>query len=373
MEKIKIDEVGSMIFEAKQVEIRDVPEKVTNEEVKNLPLERQPFLYASGNWGPGYVSIKGCVGWTELFSGMVKLLAARIKETGIGIDFVAGLMTGGAIPGYQLSQILSDILEHPVRYMYLTGTRRQDTIQAKVISPEELEDVTSLIATYILWLRDEKKYQFDFLAGVAPSGMVPAFRVAQILAGKQKRDIPFVYIREQRKAGGLRELITGAEKNPRIPRGAWGVPIGGQGDFGEKALRETGFNPVPKVLDILKICDFETSLDAIPKGSNGIIVEELVNFAESTGNAAQWLREQGYIVQNAATILNYENPEALKRLEKLGITLNHLFTLSELLGVAKRYELVPLPVVEEYERFLATPLEWQAVRGLVPIKKGGTI
>jgi hypothetical protein len=184
--------------------------------------------------------------------------------------------------------------------------------------------------------------------------------------------MPFVYIREQRKTGGLRELITGAEKNPKIPLGSRGVPIGGPKDFGISALRETGFRAWESYE--VNTEDFEMPIEkTIPDGSRGIVVEELVNFAESTGNAACWLRKRGYRVQNVATILNYENPEALARLNELGITLNHLFTLSELLDVAKRCELVPLPLVEEYERFLASPLKWQEERVLTPIKKGGTI
>ena len=39
VEQVKIDEVALMVLEVKAVEIRDVPLKVTNEEVERLPRE----------------------------------------------------------------------------------------------------------------------------------------------------------------------------------------------------------------------------------------------------------------------------------------------------------------------------------------------
>jgi len=374
---VDIEKIAAMIFEAKAVEIRDVPEKVTNEEVEKLPREKQPFLYASGNWGPGYVTIKGCVSQTQLFEIMIAMLAKKIKTAGVKIDFVAALMTGGVIPGYKLSQLLSVPFVQPVKCAYLEGTRRKDTISARVIDHKKLDKVAGDIALDVLGGEDtadpEATLLFDFVAGVAPSGMVPGFRVAQILREQLEQDIPYVYIREQRKKGGLGELITGAVNNPKLHQGASGIVVGGNEDFRKEALSETGFRLTSGGGYNIRPEDFEMPLEEIPEGSRGITVEELVNFAESTGNAILWLREKGYAVDNAATILSYENPEAIKRLRELRVTFHHLFTLSELLRIGKKNQIVPMRLIEEYERFLPNPLGWQADRGLTPIEKGGTL
>ena len=375
--KIDIEKIAKMIFEAKAVEIRDVPEKVTNEEIERLPQEKRPFLYASGNWGPGYVNIKGCVSQTQLFETMIAMLAEKIQTAGVEIDFVAALMTGGVIPGYRLSQLLSVPFVQPVKYTYLEGTRRKDTISARVIDHAKLDKVAGDIAYDVLGGEDaadpEATLLFDFVAGVAPSGMVPGIRVAQILREQLEEDIPYVYIREQRKKGGLGELITGAVNNPKLHQGASGIVVGGNEDFRKEALSETGFRLTSGGGYNIRPEDFEMPLEEIPKGSRGIAIEELVNFAESIGNATLWLREKGYIVNDAATILSYENPEAIKRLKEMGVTFHYLFTLAELLKIGKKSQIVQPRLVEEYERFLPNPLGWQVARGLTPIEKGGTL
>jgi len=372
--KIDIEKIAKMIFEAKAVEIRDVPEKVTNEEIERLPQEKRPFLYASGNWGPGYVNIKGCVSQTQLFETMIAMLAEKIQTAGVEIDFVAALMTGGVIPGYRLSQLLSVPFVQPVKYTYLEGTRRKETISAKVIDRDKLEKIASTIAADVLGEFPGEEYPFDFVAGVAPSGMVPGFRVAQILREQLEKDIPYVYIREQRKKGGLGELITGVTtNNRRLSQGSSGIVVGGSKDFRRQAMSETGFRLMGDDGYDLRSEDFEIPLNEISAGSRGIAIEELVNFAESIGNATLWLREKGYTVNDAATILSYENPEAIERLKEMGITFHYLFTLAELLKIGKKSQIVQPRLVEEYERFLPNPLGWQAARGLTPIEKGGTL
>lgn len=225
------------------LELRDVPEKVTNEDVDKLPKVHQPFLYASGNWGPGYISIKGLVAKQELFEKLIWELYKKVEEEMEGNfsnSFVAGNATGGMIPGWVLS-----------KYMI----------------------------------------------------------------------VPYVYVRESRKKGGQKEVVTGAKY--------------------------------------------------IPENSEGIIVEELVNFAESTCNSALYLRELGFKVNYGTCILFYNNPESIRKLSENGIKMIYLFTLSNLLDQAEQF--YDKKLVNEYRIFLRNPLEWQAKRGLTKIEKGGTL
>jgi orotate phosphoribosyltransferase len=251
MEKVDTEKTALMVLEAKAVDIRNVPARVSNEEVDKLSLENQPFLYASGNWGPGYVMIKGLVGRKKIMKSLTHQLARKIVEVAPQVDFVAGNVSGGVIPAWLLSEGLEALLG---------------------------------------------------------------------------RTVPFVYIREARKKGGQKELVTGIANNPEIPAGA-----------------------------------------------NGLVVEELVNFAQTTCNGADALRDAGYTVTHAATILFYDNPEAIRALKAHGVEMIYLFTLPELLTVAEKYQTHPQEAIDGYREFLKNPLDWQAKRGLTPIDRGGTI
>jgi len=235
------------VLRAGALDIRKVPKRLTNEEVAGLPLENQPFFYSSKNWGPGYADIKGLVGRKKLMGDLVFELAKIVSLSRKRINFVAGNVSGGMIPGWVLSEILEFIWD-------------------------------------------------------------------------MRRPLPFVYIREGEKEKGHKELITGISNNPEIT-----------------------------------------------PGSKAIIFEELVNFANTTCRAATLLKDADYIAEQAATILFYENPEAVEKLERRGIKMIHLFTMNDLLDVATKFKLFPSEAINDYRDFLSDPASWQAERGLTPL------
>lgn len=235
---IDTEKLSRMIIDANAVDVHDVEGG------------EQPFLYSSGNWGPGYVMIKGLVGRKHIIKLLSQRLAELVAELAPDIDFVAGNVTGGLVPGWVLSEFL------------------------------ELE--------------------FG-------------------------RTVPFVYVRDTRKKGGQREQITGIANNPEIS-----------------------------------------------KGWKGLVVEELVNFAETTCNSAEVLRGEGYLVTHAACILSYENPEAEKKLREHTIELISLLSLPKVLHVADYCNLKPKAALRQYREFLANPLGWQKKMGLEPVVERGT-
>ncbi len=233
-----LDRLALEILRADALELREVPARVTNEQVESLSLRNRPFLYASGNWGPGYVTVKGQVGRQKLMKMLCRYLAFELAEQWPGgIDFVAGNVTGGMVPGWIVSEELSILL---------------------------------------------------------------------------RRTIPFVYIRELRKTGGQKELITGIQNNPEIPA-----------------------------------------------GSNGLDMEELVNFAQTIINGAGCLREAGFNCSKGACILYYDNPVANKDLQAAGVSMVYLLTLSRLISVALHGATHSKELLIEYERFRKDPLQWQ--------------
>lgn len=238
IQKIRIEDLALEVLRAKAVDIRDVD------------AGEKPFLYSSGNWGPGYVSIKNLVGRKELIKTLTEQLALRVAAAAPHIHVVAGNATGGMIPGWNASEFLGEAL---------------------------------------------------------------------------KRTIPFVYVRETRKKGGHNERITGIANNPEI------------------------------------------SL-----GDNVLVVEELVNFSQTTCISADALREAGFAVTHAACILSYENPEALRALSEHKLTMIHLMTLGDVLNAAQKHQTHPRKAIEAYREFLCDPTAWQKRHGLVAVPEGGT-
>lgn len=222
--------------------------KVGAVEVRDIDAGEKPFLYASGNWGPGYVTIKSLVSQKQLYRKLIHLLASVVADKFPDLDLIVGNVTGGMIPGWVLSEYL----------------------------------------------------KFDL-----------------------NREIPFLYNRGTRKKGGQQELVTGLLPNISLDQ---------------------------KIL----------------------VVEELVNFAETTCNSINILRELGFQAPHAACILFYSNPKAIEKLKKYNVEMIYLFTLPQLLDTAEKIQAFSARAISDYRDFLQTPLEWQEKRGLEPIKNGGT-
>jgi len=211
-------------------------------EIRDVDGGAKPFVYSSGNRGPGYLQIKGLVGQPETLTFLVAQLAYVVAEKA-KFDFINGNATGGMIPGWQLRNFVSELM------------------------------------------------------------------------GKE---VPFTYLRESRKEGGRGELITGIENNPLIKR-----------------------------------------------GMSALIVEELVNFAETTCNAAKLFREEDFPVSHAACIFTYGHQSSSQRLKERDIELVALLTLPQFLDIAEANKLLPNTAIKSYREFLANPVVWQLDRGFV--------
>ncbi len=225
-----LEEVTTIIINAGSVEVRDVDNG------------QEPFVYTTGNRGPGYLMIKGLVGQPEVLKFLIKQLAHKVVKEA-RFDFINGNATGGMIPGWQLRNDVSEILG---------------------------------------------------------------------------REVPFCYLRGSRKEGGHGELITGDRNNPLIKKGMY-----------------------------------------------ALIVEELVNYARTTGNSAEEFRRAGYQVSHGACIISYDHSESNKRLEEKEVTLVSLITLPQLLDCAENNGEISKEAISSYRDFLADPLDWQLSRGLV--------
>jgi orotate phosphoribosyltransferase len=205
-------------------------------EIRDIDNGEEPFTYTSGHKGPGYVSVKKLIGDKQLLRTLVQELAIKVIDEKFRVDFVAGNVSGGMIPGYLLSEFIE---------------------------------------------------------------------------AEQYREVPFVYVR---------------------------------------SLNESRHDSV-------------VGLSNISKKAHALVVEELINFGNTTCHAANVLRLLGYNANHAACFLYYGNPSANDLLSFKGIDITYLFTLDELLNVARTYEKMPVRLIEDYRTFLRDPDKWQKDRG----------
>jgi len=230
-------------MERKKRNVMELILKSGGVEIRDVDNGEEPFLYSSKNHGPGYIDIKGRVGFDEVFEPMVDLLADKLVADKVQFDLIVGMMTGGSMPGYRLKQIMSERLKKRIVYIYQRGAR---------------------------------------------------------------------------KVGGHKELDTGDRNNPYI----------------------------------------------LP-GCQALVIEELVNFAETTTNGVLYEREEKKRrVDDAGTILFYQNPIAIERLKRHKINLHWIIGLrDDLLPFAAKEGFFSEEVVNGYLEFLDNPKDWNLKRG----------
>jgi hypothetical protein len=205
-----------------------------------------------------------------------------------------------------------------------------------------------------------------------------------------------VYVREKKKSGGHKELITGIQNNPYFQEGMKGIAIGNkiyESDEGTqhviKTLEEAGFHGVSfhEMSRSNQLSEFQSDTlrklerplgvwdsKFMPKEEEGITVEELSNFAHSARISAKVLESKyNLYVPNAACILFYDQPQAKKNLEKDGMDMISLITLPELLLAARRFGTHYGKLIKNYRSYLADPIEWNQERGIERKKRGGTL
>ena len=152
----------------------------------------------------------------------------------------------------------------------------------------------------------------DVVCGNVSGGMTPGFLLKLYLEHMQGKPVIFIYARDMRKQFGSSEMLVGFDNNPDI-------------------------SPGMRALD----------------------VEELVNRANTTCNAVATMRNSGLVCDFAATLLDYQNPQAEQAREEIGLTQISLTTLPVLLSVAETDGTFSKSAIDDYRRFLSDPVQWQ--------------
>lgn len=108
--------------------------------IRDIQGGEEPFVYSSGNRGPGYVDIKGQCGDRALSDGLAAALAAKLViEDQFIPEAVAGNVTGGLGPGWKICDAISVLLGYDIPYVYVRDTRKVGGHQEKVTGKWALE------------------------------------------------------------------------------------------------------------------------------------------------------------------------------------------------------------------------------------------
>lgn len=102
-----IEKIILEILQAKFLEIRDIENG------------GEPFLYSSGNYGPGYVSLRDSVGSKKMIKFLAEFLAKKVKKIAPNIDLIAGNATAGIVPGW----LVSEYMDLP--FIYVRDTKKE--------------------------------------------------------------------------------------------------------------------------------------------------------------------------------------------------------------------------------------------------------
>ncbi|OGY24315.1 MAG: hypothetical protein A2172_00425 [Candidatus Woykebacteria bacterium RBG_13_40_15] len=159
----------------------------------------------------------------------------------------------------------------------------------------------------------DARVRLDGICGNVSGGMIPGFVLKLYLSHLYGGPVYYFYAREMRKEHGSREMLVGVDNTPFIKEGM---------NFGD--------------------------------------VEELVNNAQTTCNAALTLRASGFRCTHAITILDYANSAAKIQREAINLTQISLVTLPELLAYARDVGKWPGPVIDDYLSYLESPDDWAA-------------
>ena len=128
---MSIAEIDEMLTELEPLEIAE--QLIRHKVLKIIDVDKgeAPFLYSSGNYGPGYIMIKGLVGHQHIWRLLVRQFALKIK-TIHDFDFIAGLVTGGVPPSLLLRDYLQSLQQREIGYVYIRGTRKQGGMKEQV-------------------------------------------------------------------------------------------------------------------------------------------------------------------------------------------------------------------------------------------------
>lgn len=105
--------------------------------IRDVANGEPPYHYSSGNFGSGYVMIKGLVGHQKTFKLLVRQLALKVADSR-NFGAIAGLVTGGVPPSLVLRDYLQELQGREIPWVYIRDTRKVGGSQEHITGIIEL-------------------------------------------------------------------------------------------------------------------------------------------------------------------------------------------------------------------------------------------
>jgi len=212
-------------------------------------------------------------------------------------------------------------------------------------------------------LEDEINEEFDAIASTCPWAIPFGIATANDL------QLPFMYVRQSKKAHGLKQQIEG-------------IPIEGQEvlllDYhrgesylnnAEEALKEKGV----KVKSLISKDISETIKPVNIEGKKIIEIEDLISTGGSSAKSVQDVRDLKGECNYCLSIFNYGLDKAVQAFDSLNpkCYVESLLTYNKLLEVAKETGYINNEQVAMLQEWRADPYNWGEKHGFPKVEKGG--
>lgn len=114
--------------------------------IRDVDNGEEPFLYSSGNYGPGYIDVKGRCAFPTWVETCATVLATKMVNCNAIPHVITGNATGGMIASWALNRKLSHLIGKELPYFYLRGTRKVGG-HRELVTGEKLILKPGLVAT----------------------------------------------------------------------------------------------------------------------------------------------------------------------------------------------------------------------------------
>ena len=274
---------------------------------------KEPFQWSSGYEMPIYFDGKSFLSLPENRSAVLESIK---KNTQSDAEFlpenfqtIAATTMGGLVPGASLAGELNK----PFAFFYHRDLYR--------FTPGAVEKVISGYAQY-------SKKNFDLVISTAPFGILPGVHLAD------KLNLPFAYVRREKKMHGTQNKIEGLHGLPVVESGQKPKAIfidwyEGK-SYGAKAVQEVEEYGV----EVMEYKDLEIPLQGKGKLGRTLHLEDVVSFGGGSLRDIHKERIYGATIEHCLAVFTYGFAETLGRFSQEDCSLSSLLQFQEVLALS---------------------------------------
>lgn len=294
-----------------------------------------PYTWASGYRMPIYNDNRKHLRYVMNRQLITDAFISLIKKNNIPLEAVAGTSTAGIAPAASLAQAL----KLPVAIVEM----------GVCVWEYSLEFVYSLKSKIA-------PGEYNLVASTCPHSIIPAVQLAN------EKELPFAYIRAEKKDHGLKKQIEGIVKE-----GDSAVLVDfhtneSYADIAKSALEEQG-------VVVKKIFSEKIEPAKFVEKRAVVQVEDLISTGGSCLDEIQVLRTLGNNLDHCLAIFSYDFPETLGKFKGVNCNVHSIFGYDALLQVALGQGNITPAQYEMLKEWRKAPWDWGADHGFPKVEK----